>query len=106
MNHSLSECRRVLRPDGTLILNNGTGGGRWLGPLGRMSLSLLLARFIRQRVRLARLPNIEDLPVLKERIEAGDLTPVIDRSYPLGQIAEALRYLGAGHARGKVIIDV
>jgi len=106
MNHSLSDCRRALTADGTLILNNGTGGGRWIGTLGRMGLAFVLSRFIRQRVRLAGLPSNEDLPVLKERIEAGEMRPVVDRTYPLSQTAEALRYLGSGHARGKVIIAV
>ena len=96
----------MLTTEGILILNNGTGGGSWIGTLGRMGLALVLSRFIRQKVRLASLPSREDLPALKERIEAGDLTPVIDRTYPLGQTAEALRYLGSGHARGKVIIAV
>jgi NADPH:quinone reductase-like Zn-dependent oxidoreductase len=106
MNHPLSECRRALTLDGTLILNNGTSGGRWLGPLGRMVQALAVSRFIRQRVRLAVLPSREDLPLLKERIEAGDITPVIDRTYPLARTSEALRYVGAGHPRGKVIISM
>jgi NADPH:quinone reductase-like Zn-dependent oxidoreductase len=55
---------------------------------------------------MAVLPSREDLPLLKERIEAGEITPVIDRRYPLVQTPEALRYLGAGHARGKVIISM
>jgi NADPH:quinone reductase-like Zn-dependent oxidoreductase len=106
MNHSLSGCRHALTPEGTLILNNGTTGGAWIGPLGRMALAVLLSRFIRQKVRLAVLPSKTDLVVLKERIEAGDLTPVIDRTYPLAETAGALRYLGSGHARGKVVISV
>jgi NADPH:quinone reductase-like Zn-dependent oxidoreductase len=106
MNHSLSECRRALTPDGTLIPNNGTTGGPWIGPLGRMALAFLLSRFIRQRVRLAVLPSKTDLVVLKERIEAGDLTPVVDRTFALVETAGALRYLGTGHARGKVVICV
>jgi NADPH:quinone reductase-like Zn-dependent oxidoreductase len=106
MNHSLSDCRRALTPEGTLLLNNGTGGGRWIGPLGRMLTTLLVSSFARQRLRLARLPRKEDLPALKELIEAGKLRPVIDRTYPLGDVPEALRHLGTGHARGKVVITV
>jgi NADPH:quinone reductase-like Zn-dependent oxidoreductase len=106
MNHSLSECRHALKPEGTLILNNGTAGGPWIGPLGRMAVALLQSRFIRQRVRLAALPNKADMVLLKERIEAGDLTPVVDRTYPLAETPQALRYLGRGHARGKVVICV
>jgi NADPH:quinone reductase-like Zn-dependent oxidoreductase len=106
MNRSFSEVRHALTPRGCLILNNGTTGGPWIGPLGRMALALLLSRFIRQSVRLAVLPSKADLVVLKERCEAGSLAPVVDRTYPLVETARALRYLGTGHARGKVVICV
>jgi NADPH:quinone reductase-like Zn-dependent oxidoreductase len=106
MNHSLSECRNALTPEGTLILNNGTTGSPWIGPLGRMASAILQSRFIRQRVRLALLPSKTDLVVVKDRIEAGDLAPVVDRTFPLVETAQALRYLGTGHARGKVVINV
>jgi NADPH:quinone reductase-like Zn-dependent oxidoreductase len=106
MNHSLSECRHALTPEGTLILNNGTSGGPWVGPLGRMAVALLQSRFIHQRVCLAALPRTADLAVLNERIEAGDLAPVVDRTYPFAETAQALRYLGKGHARGKVVLTL
>jgi NADPH:quinone reductase-like Zn-dependent oxidoreductase len=106
MNHSPSECRRALAPEGMLLLNNGTGGGRWIGTLGRMVGALVLSRFVRQRLRLAVVPRKEDLPVLSQFIEAGKIRPVIDRTYPLSETPEAIRHLGAGHARGKVIISV
>ena len=103
MNHSPSRCRRALAQEGTLILNNGTSAGPWIGPLGRMASAVLLSRFIQQRVCLAGLPRKANLVVLKERIEAGELTPVVERTYSLAETAQALRYLGKGHARGKVV---
>jgi NADPH:quinone reductase-like Zn-dependent oxidoreductase len=106
MNHSPAECLGALTREGTLILNNGTGGGPWFGTLGRMVAALVRSRFARQSVRLAQLPRSEDLPVLRELIEAGKLRPVIDRAYPLNETADAMRHLGSGHARGKVVITV
>ncbi|MFI5284168.1 MAG: NAD(P)-dependent alcohol dehydrogenase [Candidatus Dormibacterales bacterium] len=106
MNHSLSDLSRVLAPGGILLLNNGTGGGPWFGTLGRMAGTLVTSKFTRRNVRLATLPKRENLPLVTELIEAGKVTPVIDRTYPLTEAAEALRYLGLGHARGKVVITV
>jgi NADPH:quinone reductase-like Zn-dependent oxidoreductase len=67
----------------------------------------LLSPFVRQRLLgfIAK-ENKEDMPVLKELIEAGKVTPVIDRTYPLSEVPEAIRYLEEGHARGKVVISV
>jgi len=106
MNHSSSDCRRVLTPNGMLILNNGTSGGRWFGTIGRMAGAMLMSRFVDQQLRVASLPRVEDLPLIKQLVDEGKLRPVIDQTFPLGETAEALRYLGAGHARGKVIITV
>jgi len=69
-----------------------------------MASDVLPSRFIHQRVCLARLPCKADLVVLKVRIEAGELTPMLDRTYSLAETAQALRYPGKGHARGKVVI--
>ncbi len=103
---SLSAARRALTPNGTLIPNNGAGG-RWVGPLGRILKARLLSLFTRQTLRpfLSR-ENRDDLLVLKELIEAGKVTPVIDRTYPLSEAAAALRYVGEGHTRGKVVVLV
>jgi len=106
-NHSLAALRRVLTPSGTLIPNNGTSGGRWIGPIGRTVKALVLSLFIRRQGRpFVAIPRNKDLVVLKELIEAGEVTPVIGRTYPLSETAEAMAHLGEGHARGKIVITV
>ena len=105
-NHSLSAFNRVLKPRGTLVLAGG-GAGRWLGPLARPLKAVVLSRFYSQRcvAFLASLKK-EDGVFLSELIEAGRVTPVIDRTYRLSEAPEAIRYLEAGHARGKVVITM
>ncbi len=104
-NHSFSELRRVLTPDGTLIPNNGTAGGRWTGTLGRTIKALVMSPFVGQTLRpFLSIEKKEDLLALKELIEAGKVTPVIDRTYPLSEAPDAMRHLEEGHARGKVVI--
>ena len=108
-NHSLSECRRILTPKGKYIMIGGGGPneGRWIAPFGRVIHTLLLSPFISQQMgmMLAEL-NKKDLTVLADMMQAGTVKPVIDRTYPLSQIADAIRYLEQGHARGKVIVTV
>ena len=103
---SPSDCRRALTPKGTLALSSGEGG-RWFGPMGLIINALVLSLFVGQRLRpfLAK-EGKEDLVVLKELLEAGKITPVIDRTYTLSEVPEAIRYLEEGHARGKVVITV
>jgi len=103
-NRSLSDFRRALTPKGTLVLVGG-GSGRLLGPLALPLRALVVSPFVGQRLLpfLAKVSK-EDLVVLKELIEAGKVTPVIDRTYPLSEAPEAIRYLEAGHAQGKVVI--
>ena len=104
--HSLSECRRVLAPKGTYIPNRGSGG-RWIGPLGRIAKARVISLFVRQKLHpFLSKENNEDLVQLKELLESGKVTPVIDRTYALSESAEALAYVGEGHARGKVVIAV
>ena len=104
-NRSLSDCRRALTPTGTLVLSSGDGG-RWLGPMGRIINVLVLSPFVRQKLRtFISSENYDDLIVLKEFIESG-VTPVMDRTYPLSEVPEAIRYLEEGHAQGKVAIIV
>jgi NADPH:quinone reductase-like Zn-dependent oxidoreductase len=107
-NRSLSDCRRALLPGGTLIPNSNKGSGHWIGGfLGRAVQALAVSPFVSQRLRpFAATEKSEDLVVLKELIESGKVTPVIDRTYPLNETAEALGYYGEGHTRGKVVITV
>jgi NADPH:quinone reductase-like Zn-dependent oxidoreductase len=105
-NRSLSDCRRVLKPDGFLVVV-GAPDGRWLGPLVRLLKALLLSPFVSQKlVAFLSKRSKDDLVVLKELIEAGKVTPVIDRRYPLSEVPAAIRYLEEGHAQGKVVITV
>ena len=80
--------------------------GRWLG-LARQIKVLSSSPFVRQRVRIFIMRHTrEDLIVLKELVESGKVTPVIDQRYQLSEVPEALRYQGEGHARGKIVIAV
>jgi NADPH:quinone reductase-like Zn-dependent oxidoreductase len=104
----LSRLRRALTPKGTLVIVGGDGGGRWTGGFFRgMLRAPLVSLFVGQRLRgLATKVTKEDLVTLKELVEAGTVTPVIDRAYPLIEGPDAIRYLERGHARGKVVITV
>jgi NADPH:quinone reductase-like Zn-dependent oxidoreductase len=103
---SLSDCRRVLKPKGTLVLV-GAADGRWVGPMLPPLKALLLSRFVSQKqIFFISKRSQADLLFLKDLIEARKVTPVIDRSYPLSDVPEAIRYLEEGHARGKVVITV
>ncbi len=105
---SLSHLRRALAPTGTLVIIGGEGGGRWFGGTGRNLQALMLSPFVRQNLRapVYLAARNADLVTLKELIEAGKVTPVIDRTYLLQEVPEAIRYWEAGHARGKVVITV
>ncbi len=104
---SLSDCRRVLGSDGILVIVGAGDGRSSLRLMARMLNALLVSRFGRQRlVPLMAKRNKDDLVVLKELVKTGKVTPVIDRSYPLSEVPEAIRYLEKGHARGKVVITV
>jgi NADPH:quinone reductase-like Zn-dependent oxidoreductase len=105
-NRSLRELRRALKAKGTLVVIGG-GGGRLLGPVAQLGRALLLSRFLRQNVNtlFAKIRK-EDLVFLKELVDGGKLTPVIDRTYRLSEASDAIRYLEQGHARGKVVITV
>jgi NADPH:quinone reductase-like Zn-dependent oxidoreductase len=106
-NSSLARLRRALAPQGTLVIVGGEGGGRWLGGTDRQIRALVLSPFVGQKLgTFVNKENHEDLLVLKELIESGKVTPVIDRPYPLSEVPEAIRYLEEGHARGKVVITV
>ena len=105
-NRSLSDLRRALTPHGALVVVGG-GGGNWIGPMMLPLRAAMLSPFVGQRL----LPFLakhtqDDLLVLKELAETGKIVPVIDRTYPLAEAAEAIRYLETGHARGKVVVAV
>jgi NADPH:quinone reductase-like Zn-dependent oxidoreductase len=105
-NRSLADCRRVLTPSGTLILNSGTGA-HGIGMMVRLLKPLVLSPFVRQHLRrFVSAANHDDLVVVKELVEAGSLRPVIDRTYPLRETPAALAYIEGGHSRGKVVITV
>jgi NADPH:quinone reductase-like Zn-dependent oxidoreductase len=106
-NSSLSRLRRALAPEGTLIITGGEGGGRWLGGTDRQLRALVLSPFVGQKLgTFINKENHEDMLVLKDLIESGKVTPVIDRTYLLNEVPKAIRYLEGGHARGKIVITV
>jgi NADPH:quinone reductase-like Zn-dependent oxidoreductase len=106
-SRSFSECRRVLAPDATVVVIGGSKANRLLGPLAHVIGSSLRATGRSQSVTFfVASVTTADLVLLKEQIEAGKLTPVIDRRYELPETVEALRYLGEGHARGKIVIGL
>ncbi len=106
-NRSMAACRRVVAPGGTYVPNSGTLGGRWIGPLGRTLGALLLSAVIpRQGRPFVAVGEQKDLLALRELLAAGEVRPVIDRSYPLAEVPGAFGYLEKGHARGKVVIEV
>jgi NADPH:quinone reductase-like Zn-dependent oxidoreductase len=105
-NRSLADLRRALTPKGTLVLVGGSGG-RWFMGTGRTLRAVLVSPFVGQRLRsFLSKPRGADLEVLKELIEAGKLTPVIDRTFPLSETAEAIRYVGERSTQGKTVITV
>jgi NADPH:quinone reductase-like Zn-dependent oxidoreductase len=89
------------------VLVGGEGGGRWIGGMDRQVRALTISPFVGQRLRmLIAREHYEELQVLTELIEAGKITPVVDRTYTLSEAADAIRYLDEGRARGKVVITV
>jgi NADPH:quinone reductase-like Zn-dependent oxidoreductase len=107
-SRSWSDCSRVLDDKAILVVVGGPKKGRWIGPLGQ-ALKLRLGSVADSRrvvaPFLAKI-NKEDLVALQELLEAGTVTPVIDKRYELSDAPEALRYLGEGHARGKIVVTV
>jgi NADPH:quinone reductase-like Zn-dependent oxidoreductase len=105
-NSSLTRLRRALTPRGTLVIVGGEDSGRWTG-MSRQFRALALSPFLRQRLTI-RIPKEThaDIERLAELMEAGQLTPVIDKTFPLAEAADAMRHLEAGRARGKIAIVV
>ena len=105
-NRPLSDFRRALSPGGAYVIVGGPNG-RWLGPIAPFIRMRLSARFVPQKLRgVSFEPQRDNLIALKELIESGDVKPVVDRTYPLSEVPEAIRYLEAGHAQGKIVITV
>jgi NADPH:quinone reductase-like Zn-dependent oxidoreductase len=106
-HRSLRRLRRTLTPHGTLVIVGSETDGRWLGGFDRAIRALLLSPFVRQRlVPLASSENAADLLVLTGLVESGQVTPLVDRTFPLEEAAAALRHLLDGKARGKVVVSV
>ena len=106
-NASLSRLRSVLDPKGTLVITGGETDGRWLGGVDRQLRAQVLSLFVGQKLgTFIASVNADDLTTLKAMIEGGTISPVLDRTFPLRQTPEAMVYLGDGHARGKVAINV
>lgn len=105
--HSPADLRRVLTPKGTLVLCSGDSEGRWIGPVDRILKAVALSPFVSQSLgTFVMKPSTKDLEFLRELIEADELKPVIDRTYSLSEVPEAIRYLEEGHVRGKIAITV
>jgi NADPH:quinone reductase-like Zn-dependent oxidoreductase len=103
-NHSMARTRRALTPDGTLISN---GGGHAGGKLGRTVRAMLVSMFVRQQATpTVKTQNHDDLVALKSLVEAGKVTPVIDRTFALPETPKAIDHVAAGHARGTVVLTV
>ena len=106
-NRPLSDLRSALTGRGTLVIVGAETGGRWLGGTDRQLRALVLSPFVSQSLRtFVAKDNADDLMVLKGLIESGKVTPVVDRTFPLQQTPDAIRYLEAGQTRGKTVITV
>ena len=106
-SRSWSECKRVLKPHARVVLVGGQMGSRILGPLGHVLKTKFAAMFgSRKAVFFVAKFNDADMQVLRALLEDGKVTPVVDRRYPLSEVADAFRYLGEGHAQGKVVISL
>jgi len=106
-NRPLSQLRRALTPDGTLVIVGGEGGGRWLAGTDRQLRAMVLSRFVGQRLTsfIAAFAT-EDLELLAGLVADGALVPVVGRTYPLAEAADAIRDLEHGRARGKLVLVV
>ena len=106
-NRSWPDCRRVLAPQARFVMVGGPKANRWVGPLVALVKVGLASVGASQKIAVfIAKAGQQDLLALQALLEAGKVTPVIDRRYPWGEIREALRYLGKGHAQGKVVVAV
>jgi NADPH:quinone reductase-like Zn-dependent oxidoreductase len=106
-SRSWSDCRRVLEPHAKLVIVGGPSHNRFLGPLGHIARTRLAALPASQKTAFfVAKPNRPDLQYLGGLLDAGTIRPAVDRRYRLGEIADALRYMGEGHARAKIVVTV
>jgi NADPH:quinone reductase-like Zn-dependent oxidoreductase len=109
-NHSLSECRRALTPNGIYVLIGGGGVNEqgFVGALGKALNAAIYSRFVKQKMGMMMAdPSTKDLTLLADMMQSGKIKPVIDRTYKsLSEVPDAIRYLEQGHARGKVVVKV
>ncbi|MDX6316026.1 MAG: hypothetical protein QOF44_5490 [Streptomyces sp.] len=106
-SRTLAEYRRVLTPKGVFVSVGGPVKGQWIRPLLGPIKLLLLSPFVSQKLApFLTGESRDDLAVLHELLESAKVTPVIDRTYELSDVADAIRYLDEGHARGKVVVTV
>ncbi|GAA3269665.1 NAD(P)-dependent alcohol dehydrogenase [Paenarthrobacter aurescens] len=106
-NPSVSRLRRALTPSGTAVITGGEEGGSWTGSLDRQLRAVMLSPFIKQRLTMILgAQSAADLEYLAGLLDAGTIAPAIDRTYPLVQVPEAMRYFDGGKARGKVVITI
>ncbi|MDP9494808.1 MAG: NAD(P)-dependent alcohol dehydrogenase [Actinomycetota bacterium] len=106
-NRPLAQLRRALTPKGALVIVGGEGGGKWAGPAGRLLPTLVLSPLVSQKlVALMAVERVEDLQTLSGMIEANQITPAVERTYPLVEAPNAVRYVGEGHAQGKVVVTI
>jgi NADPH:quinone reductase-like Zn-dependent oxidoreductase len=104
--HSLKDCRHALTPNGALIPASNTRN-RWIGGLSRVMPARVMAPFVSQRIRAPEMaPNQADLVALTALVESGQVRPVIDRTYPLVEVPEAMRHFETGHTKGKIVVTV
>jgi NADPH:quinone reductase-like Zn-dependent oxidoreductase len=106
-NTPLARLRRALAPKGSLVIAGGENGGRWLGGTDRQVRAMLLSPFVGQKLgTFISSENNRDMLVLKELVEAGKVTPAIDRTFPLSEVPSAIRHVSEGRARGKVVVTL
>lgn len=106
-NRSIAERRRALKPRGTLVMVGGPKHNRWIGPLGSMVAMTVAGKLgTRRMVGMLTKNNAEDLESLAGLMREGKVTPVVERTYPLPEAAQALGYLGGGHARAKLVLTL
>jgi NADPH:quinone reductase-like Zn-dependent oxidoreductase len=104
-NHSFSDLRGVMTPNGIYVMVGGPKTNNWLGPMGRAMRAPLYSKLVDQEFAFfISEMKPDDLALIGDLMQAGKVTPVIDRRYSLSEVAEAMRYLGTGHARAKIVI--